>query len=98
MIQNFGYYNNNMHFPFYDWRLSFYNHRLEINSFLSSRISKKVDRRKNAFNESVIILFLYLEINLNSYNINAKKFYKRVNDSLFSNQIRSMEGNEIQIR
>ncbi|UZO00179.1 uncharacterized protein OCT59_001432 [Rhizophagus irregularis] len=41
MIQNFGYYNNNMHFPSYDWRLSFYNRRLEINGFLSSRTSKK---------------------------------------------------------
>ncbi|POG62792.1 hypothetical protein GLOIN_2v1692761 [Rhizophagus irregularis DAOM 181602=DAOM 197198] len=62
MIQNFGYYiNNNMHFPSYDWRLSFYNRRLEINGFLSARTSKKVDGRKNAFSVSVIIFITLFE-------------------------------------
>ncbi|POG75220.1 hypothetical protein GLOIN_2v1567959 [Rhizophagus irregularis DAOM 181602=DAOM 197198] len=61
MIQNFGYYNNNMHFPSYDWRLSFYNRRLEINGFLSSRTSKKksMEGKMHSMSRSLFYFFIY---------------------------------------
>lgn len=78
-----------MHFPSYDWRHSFYNRRLEINGFISSRTSKKVDEKKNTFNASVIIFFLYLKINI----LMPKNSTRWLMIRYFSNQIRSMKGN-----